>query len=359
MPFFIGVHIGAGYHSHEKSRIYKQVLKDACKSASSSLILGKSALEAVTVAISFLEDCPLTNAGLGSNLNEIGNVECDASIMDGCDSLFGAIGAVSGVKNPICLASKILAEQRKGNLPLGRIRPVFLVGEGAREWGMENGIEVISDDELITTESKERWRNQMKLLTSNCEHEKSFESEMYDTVGAICLDQEGNLAAGVSSGGISLKHKGRVGEAAHYGSGCWAQNSNSTRNKAGIACSATGVGEQIMRSMLSYRCAQLWIQNDNADQTMRELFENDFLESSPTSVTLEQNKKLAGIIALRKEPFSNDLELVWAHTTSSMGLAYVSHTDNQPKAILSRMQNGITPSFPGKSVKIAGIKIPI
>ncbi|KAB0347697.1 hypothetical protein FD754_012554 [Muntiacus muntjak] len=114
---FVLVHAGAGYHSESKAKEYKHVCKRACQ-----------------------KDSPFTNAGMGSNLNLLGEIECDASIMDGKSLNFGAVGALSGIKNPVSVANRLLCEGQKGKLSAGRIPPCFLVGEGAYRWAVDHGI---------------------------------------------------------------------------------------------------------------------------------------------------------------------------------------------------------------------------
>lgn len=128
-----------------------------------------------------------------------GSVECDASYMD--DTCYGSVGAVSGIRNPIKAAHR-LAQNRKKPMALGRVPPMLLVGEGARRWAVSEGLETVPPEKLISPEAFATYVNHMQLL-DECRQ---------DTVGAICVDAQGNVAAGVSSGGISLKLPGRVGE---------------------------------------------------------------------------------------------------------------------------------------------------
>ncbi|XP_049724922.1 threonine aspartase 1 isoform X3 [Elephas maximus indicus] len=235
---FVLVHAGAGYHSESKAKEYKHVCKRACQKAIEKLQAGALATDAVTAALVELEDSPFTNAGMGSNLNLLGEIECDASIMDGKSLNFGAVGALSGIKNPVSVANRLLCEGQKGKLSAGRIPPCFLVGEGAYRWAVDHGIPSCPPNIMTTRFSLAAFkRNKRKLeLAERVEtdfiqlkkrrqsSEKENDSGTLDTVGAVVVDQEGNVAAAVSSGGLALKHPGRVGQAALYGCGCWAEN---------------------------------------------------------------------------------------------------------------------------------------
>ncbi|XP_055121054.1 threonine aspartase 1 isoform X2 [Symphalangus syndactylus] len=252
---FVLVHAGAGYHSESKAKEYKHVCKRACQKAIEKLQAGALATDAVTAALVELEDSPFTNAGMGSNLNLLGEIECDASIMDGKSLTFGAVGALSGIKNPVSVANRLLCEGQKGKLSAGRIPPCFLVGEGAYRWAVDHGIPSCPPNIMTTRFSLAAFkRNKRKLeLAERVEtdfiqlkkrrqsSEKENDSGTLDTVGAVVVDHEGNVAAAVSSGGLALKHPGRVGQAALYGCGCWAENTGahnpySTADVESILC---------------------------------------------------------------------------------------------------------------------------
>ena len=134
-----------------RTSLYLEICAAACQAGTDVLREGGSAVEAAARATIVLEDAGETNAGYGSNLTESGTVEMDAGLMDGSSLLFGAVGAISGVKNPILVAQRLVEEQQKGLLPLGRVPPGFLVGEGAKEWAVsETNIVATQDDSFFS-----------------------------------------------------------------------------------------------------------------------------------------------------------------------------------------------------------------
>lgn len=233
---FVLVHAGAGYHSESKAKEYKHVCKRACQRAVDRLKAGALAVEAVAAALVELEDSPFTNAGMGSNLNLSGEIECDASIMDGKSLHYGAVGAISGIKNPVLVANRLLSEAQKGKLSAGRIPPCFLVGRGAHDWAVSHGIPPCPSEKMATkfslsaykrnkrkmelAEKMDTGHNQTKKRRQSSENENG--SGCLDTVGAVVVDLEGNVAAAVSSGGLAMKHPGRVGQVVPPSPPCFA-----------------------------------------------------------------------------------------------------------------------------------------
>ncbi|NXG30068.1 TASP1 aspartase, partial [Dromaius novaehollandiae] len=354
---FVLVHAGAGYHSESKAKEYKHVCKRACQKAIEKLQAGALATDAVTAALIELEDSPFTNAGMGSNLNLLGEIECDASIMDGKSLNFGAVGALSGIKNPVSVANRLLCEGQKGKLSAGRIPPCFLVGEGAYRWAVDHGIPACPPGIMATRFSLAAFkRNKRKLeLAEKVEtdliqlkkrrqsNEKENDSGTLDTVGAVVVDQEGNVAAAVSSGGLALKHPGRVGQAALYGCGCWAENTGA-HNPYSTAVSTSGICYfyKYFKMLLYFTVISLQIPS------------SPFLAS--------EDGVLGGVIVLRScrcaaEPDSSQekptllVEFLWSHTTESMCVGYMSAQDGKAKTHISRLPPG---AVAGQSVAIEG-----
>ncbi|XP_074944349.1 LOW QUALITY PROTEIN: threonine aspartase 1 [Phalacrocorax aristotelis] len=398
---FVLVHAGAGYHSESKAKEYKHVCKRACQKAIEKLQAGALATDAVTAALIELEDSPFTNAGLGSNLNLLGEIECDASIMDGKSLNFGAVGALSGIKNPVSVANRLLCEGQKGKLSAGRIPPCFLVGEGAYRWAVDHGIPACPPGIMATRFSLAAFkRNKRKLelaekvetdlmqlkkrrqsnekgsrvMCSACGRPPKANDggkggdqiELYlpendsgtlDTVGAVVVDQEGNVAAAVSSGGLALKHPGRVGQAALYGCGCWAENTGA-HTPYSTAVSTSGCGEHLVRTILARECSCA-LQTEDAHQALLETMQNKFIGSP---FLANEDGVLGGVIVLRSCRCSAEtessqekptllVEFLWSHTTESMCVGYMSAQDGKAKTHISRLPPG---AVAGQSVAIEG-----
>ena len=186
-----------------------------------------SALDAVVAAVNVLEDDPTFDAGIGSVLTEDGTIEMDALIMDGSTLDAGAVAGVRDVRYPIRLARKVMEETPH----------IMMIGEGANRVATEFGLERITQDELLTEEAK----LEFKEWSKKGEFGSSFG---HDTVGAVAIDAEGNVAAATSTGGVTGKRVGRIGDVPLIGSGGYADN-----RVGGV--STTGHGESIMKVNLA------------------------------------------------------------------------------------------------------------
>jgi len=199
--------------------------------------LGGSALQAVEACASLLEDDPIFNAGCGSVLNENGKVEMDAAIMDGRDLSAGSVAAVDSIANPIQLARFVMTESEH----------VMLISEGAMRFADHCGMERVPENYFYTPDRVEQLRQarlKRKIMLDHDDTEEDTEDQKYGTIGAIARDLEGNLAAATSTGGIVNKRMGRVGDSPIVGAGLYADNET-------CAVSATGFGEDFMRSVIS------------------------------------------------------------------------------------------------------------
>ena len=202
-------------------------VKESVKAGWVILEEGGSALDAVVAAVNVLEDNPSFDAGIGSVLTEDRTVEMDALIMDGSNLDAGAVAGLKDVRYPIRLARKVMEETPH----------VMIIGEGANRLADEFGLERITQEELVTEEA----RLEFEEWSEKAEYGDSFG---HDTVGSVALDSDGNIAAATSTGGVTGKKVGRVGDVPLIGSGGYADN-----RVGGV--STTGHGEAIMRVNLA------------------------------------------------------------------------------------------------------------
>lgn len=237
----LAIHGGAGTLDRaamtpEKRAEYEAALQAALDAGAKVLADGGSAMDAIKAAIIPMEDSPLFNAGRGAVFTWDGTNELDASIMDGRDRSAGAIAGVKTVKNPILLADKVRTASPH----------VMLMGAGAEQFAAEQGFPV-TPPEYFATEARREALERMKaeqLSALDVDHK-------FGTVGAVALDQSGNLAAGTSTGGMTGKRWGRVGDAPVIGAGTYADN-------RACAVSATGWGEYFLRVGVAHEiCARL------------------------------------------------------------------------------------------------------
>ena len=202
-------------------------VEESVKAGWKVLEAGGSALDAVVAAVNVLEDNPSFDAGIGSVLTEDRTVEMDALIMDGSNLDAGAVAGLKDVRYPIRLARKVMKETPH----------VMIIGEGANRLADEFGLERITQEELVTEEA----RLEFEEWSEKAEYGDSFG---HDTVGSVALDLDGNIAAATSTGGVTGKKVGRVGDVPLIGSGGYADN-----RVGGV--STTGHGEAIMRVNLA------------------------------------------------------------------------------------------------------------
>jgi beta-aspartyl-peptidase (threonine type) len=236
--FAIAIHGGAGTilkssMTPEQEAQYRMKLAEAVDIGYAILEKGGTSLDAVEAVVQRLEDDSLFNAGKGSVFNSEGKVELDASIMDGNTLKAGAVAGVHHVKNPIRLARTVMEKSEH----------VFFIGDGAEKFAQEHGLELV-DESYFFTEA--RWQSLQKAKAK----ESLTEKEKHGTVGAVALDQHGNLAAATSTGGMTNKKFGRIGDSPIIGAGTYADNET-------CAISATGHGEYFIRAVVAHDIASL------------------------------------------------------------------------------------------------------
>jgi beta-aspartyl-peptidase (threonine type) len=294
MPAIL-VHGGAGPLSLDDDADAK---REGCLRAArvghAVLMRGGSALDAVEVATRALEDDPQFNAGTGAVLNAEGEVELDASLMDGATLAAGAVAAVRTVKNPVSLARAVME----------RSPHVLLAGPGAEAFARSTGFAALDNSSLVTERARRRWEAQRH--------------QGHGTVGAVAVDAQGHLAAATSTGGTQGKLPGRVGDSPLIGCGTLADD------RVGAA-SATGVGELIIRLTLTRRLLDYLDRGRPADQALTECLEH-----------VARLGGQAGLILATPSGL-----LAWARSTACMPVAWVNASgaegvdfDSRPAALV-------------------------
>jgi L-asparaginase / beta-aspartyl-peptidase len=242
--FAIVIHGGAGVinraeMSPDREARYHESLEAARDAGYAVLERGGSSLDAVTVAVKKLEDDPLFNAGKGAVLNRLGVAELDASIMDGKTLRAGAVAGVQRVKNPIELARAVMEKSPH----------VMIAGVGAEEFALEQGLTMVPNSYFRTDSRVKQLERAQQEEKSGSKPTAMLLSEPFDdtkgTVGAVALDRNGNLAAATSTGGMTNKRPGRIGDSPIIGAGTYANN-------ASCAVSATGDGEFFIRAVVAH-----------------------------------------------------------------------------------------------------------
>jgi beta-aspartyl-peptidase (threonine type) len=259
-PIAIAIHGGSGTiekgeFSPEREREVRAMLEQAVRAGHAVLADGGGSLDAVTRAVTLLEDSPHFNAGRGAVFNAEGKNELDASIMDGATLSAGAVAGVHNVRNPILLARKVMTDSVH----------VMLSGAGAEAFGREQGIQ-FEDDAYFYTDY--RWQ-QLQKAKASTDQDATFLSETpetwFSTVGAVALDAKGNLAAATSTGGMTNKRWGRVGDSPIIGAGTFADNRS-------CAVSGTGHGEYFIRATVARDiCARVQYTGVRLDEAAKQV----------------------------------------------------------------------------------------
>ncbi|MDR3104592.1 MAG: beta-aspartyl-peptidase [Yokenella regensburgei] len=243
----IAIHGGAGAISRgqlspEREREYVEALAGIVETAQAMLEANESALDVVTEAVRLLEECPLFNAGIGSVYTADARHELDACVMDGNLLQAGAVAGVRHLQNPV-LAARLVLE---------RSPHVLLIGEGAERFAEREGLPLV-ENSLFDSEARYQQLQQARSVGEvSLDHASAplDEQNKTGTVGAVALDMMGNLASATSTGGMTNKLPGRVGDSPIPGAGCYANN-------ASVAVSCTGTGEVFMRTLAAYDISAL------------------------------------------------------------------------------------------------------
>jgi L-asparaginase / beta-aspartyl-peptidase len=256
------IHGGAGVIKRDmnpaREKAVRAALNKALQDGYVQLKAGKAAMDAVTAAIAVLEDDPNFNAGKGSVFTHEGKNEMDAAVMDGESLRAGSIAGVHRVKNPILLARAVMDHSDH----------VMLIGDGAEEFAKEQGIALV-DPSYFRTE--ERWQQLQKALKEDAEKKPHADVETakhFGTVGAVALDSNGHLAAGTSTGGMTDKRWGRVGDSPIIGAGTYAN--------AQCAVSGTGWGEFYIRTVAAHEiCMKVSMLNEPIQRAAAEVINQE------------------------------------------------------------------------------------
>lgn len=253
----LALHGGAGGiprdEPAENVRRYRAVLSSALALGQAMLEAGDSALNVVEAVVIKLENDPMYNAGRGSVLTRDGTVEMDAAIMDGRTLACGAVAAVKTVRNPVSLARSVMEHTPH----------VLLAGDGAEAFADQVGAERAEADYFRVERRVEQWRRMQGKQAVMRDHDAPEVDGEHGTVGCVALDMRGNLAAATSTGGMTNKMPGRVGDTPMIGAGTYADNRS-------CAVSCTGTGEQFMRHVAAFQVAALM---EHGGRTLQEAAE--------------------------------------------------------------------------------------
>jgi len=249
-PFSIVIHGGAGTilkseMTLELEKAYLNGLEAALLLGFSALEKGESAINAIISAIKLLEDNILFNAGRGAVFTKKGVQEMDAAIMDGKTLAAGSIAGVRNVMNPIDLANEVMINSNH----------VFLSGKGANDYAIKQGVKLMPDEYFFSKFRYDQWKEIRDSDSYSLDHThqdlaESFKDKKFGTVGAVACDQFGNIAAATSTGGMTNKKYGRIGDSPIIGAGTYANN-----NTCAISC--TGHGELFIRAVAAYDVSAL------------------------------------------------------------------------------------------------------
>lgn len=256
----LAIHGGAGTiqranMTSEREAAYRAKLEEALRAGYEVLQGGGASLDAVTTAIQIMEESPLFNAGRGAVFTNDGKNELDAAVMDGKTRNAGTVAGISTVKSPVAAARAVMEHSPH----------VMLIGQGAEQFAQEQGLETVDSTYFFSQQRYEQLQRIKDTEQQELDHsgsnrqeqdstqgylDRHFPDRKFGTVGAVALDQDGNLAAATSTGGMTNKRYGRVGDVPIIGAGTYADNET-------VAVSATGHGEYFIRSVVAYDISAL------------------------------------------------------------------------------------------------------
>jgi len=321
IPFAIVIHGGAGTilkenMTTEKQKLYQNALEKAINTGYTILENGGNSVDAVQKTITVLEDSPLFNAGKGAVFDSQGKNKMDASIMDGKTLNTGAVAGISNIKNPINAARMVMDSTKH----------VLLSGKGAEIFAQQHHIKFEIDDYFYTKKRHQylldvQKRERQSKLQSSVLTENKQVKKHYGTVGAVALDKNGNLAAATSTGGLTNKKYGRIGDSPIIGAGTYANNKT-----CGVSC--TGTGEYFIRTLAAHEVSNLIQYKKLAlKDALKEVIHNQITNLGGDG----------GMIALDKEG-----DIAWDFNTKGMYRAYKKSTGEHKIAFFEIIKDTIS-----------------
>ncbi len=311
-PHGLIIHGGAGSGSRanisaEREASMRASMSEALSAGYRVLDEGGTSLDAVAAAILILEDAPVFNAGHGAVFNAVGSHELDASIMDGATLNAGAAAGVSTVRNPILLARAVMDHSPH----------VMLSGDGAEEFAREQKLEAVTPDYFDTEHRRKQLEQRLERDRRASDKpstgsKSKVSSDYFGTVGVVALDREGNLAAGTSTGGMTAKRYGRIGDSPVVGAGTYANN-------ASCGVSSTGHGEFFIRHVVAYNiCARMQYRGDSLETAAGDVIMKELVEVGASG----------GVVAMDAQG-----NIAWPFNSSSMVRAHQSR-DQAPRILI-------------------------
>jgi beta-aspartyl-peptidase (threonine type) len=276
LKYAIAIHGGAGSsprdYSKEVNLARRNALDSALRTGVRIVANGGSALDAVEAVVRRLEDDPHFNAGRGAVVNAVGGHELDACIMDGRTKGCGAVAGVRTVKNPIGLARLVMM----------RTNHVLLAGIGADKFAEEMGVELVDQEYFYTKKQHDAWQKAKK----RSESQPASLKDSKGTVGCVVLDTHGNLAAATSTGGLTNKRFGRIGDVPIVGAGTYADNRS-------CAVSCTGIGEIFIRHVIAYDVsARMLYKGASLGESIDEVFASSLKPNEGGLIAVSRSGKI-------------------------------------------------------------------
>ncbi len=270
-PITLVIHGGAGTilkenMTDEKEQAYRKKIEEALQTGYKILEDGGTSMNAVVATIQVMEQSPLFNSGIGAVYTHEGRNELDASVMDGNTGKAGAVAGVTTIKSPIRAALEVMI-----NSP-----HVMMAGPGAEAFAKEQGLEMVENSYFGTERRKKALEKALEKEAEKTSDLLQYQDWKYGTVGAVALDKDGNIAAGTSTGGMTNKRYGRIGDSPIIGAGTFAEN---------ISCgvSATGHGEYFIRNAVAYDiAARMKYLNISVEESAKEVIQKKLVKKGGT-----------------------------------------------------------------------------